>query len=130
MMTTESFKDRFNKITRLRNIADQELHEKTGIPYSSLSQYHSGHTAPKSDRIYKLAQAIGISPAWLSGFDVPMTEEEEKDEKYYIDNEARQLAEFLYKNEGHRALFQAVQNVKAKDLAFVQELIEKLSSID
>ena len=129
MTTTESFKDRFNRITRIKNIADQELHDKTGIPYSSLSQYHSGHTAPKSDRIYMLAQAIGVTPAWLCGFDVPMTEDEEQ-EKFYIDDEARQIAEFLYHNEGHRALFSAMQNVKPEDLALVKELIERFSSKD
>lgn len=48
-----------------------ELSEKTGIPKSMLSYYMNGKTKPKADRLYKIAQALDVSEAWLLGYDVP-----------------------------------------------------------
>ena len=49
-----------------------ELCRLTGIPKSAMSQYIKGSFEPKQDRIYKIAQALNVSEAWLMGFDVPM----------------------------------------------------------
>lgn len=43
------------------------------ITKSALSQYISGHVEdPKPDKISVLSYALGVSEAWLMGFDVPM----------------------------------------------------------
>lgn len=49
-----------------------ELSEKTGIPKSSISQYMSGYTKPNGERVYLISKVLGVSEAWLMGFDVPM----------------------------------------------------------
>ena len=41
---------------------------------STLSQYVNGVQSPDQNRIYLLAQTLGVSEAWLMGFDVPMVE--------------------------------------------------------
>lgn len=51
-----------------------DLINKTKIPKSAMSQYFSGRIKPKSDRLKLLADALGVSPAWLMGFDVPPVE--------------------------------------------------------
>jgi transcriptional regulator with XRE-family HTH domain len=62
---------------RLREALDDlqmkpiELAEKTGVPKSMISYYLSGKSVPKADRIYKIAQALGVSESWLLGYDVP-----------------------------------------------------------
>lgn len=65
-------KDRLKEAMSYRGIQPKELSDKTGIPLSSISQYMSGFTKPKSDRIYLLAQALDVQKAWLMGFDVEM----------------------------------------------------------
>lgn len=54
------------------NTKQIDLCRKTGIPKSAMSQYIKGTFEPKQDRIYKIAEALGVSEAWLMGFDVPM----------------------------------------------------------
>lgn len=54
------------------NTKQSELCRRTGIPKSAMSQYIKGSFEPKQDRIYKIAEALGVSEAWLMGFDVPM----------------------------------------------------------
>lgn len=48
-----------------------ELSELTGIPKSMISYYLNGKTKPKADRIYIISKALGVSEAWLLGYDVP-----------------------------------------------------------
>ena len=102
-------------------ISQEEFAKKLGYAHkSSIAKIENGQSDLPLDKFKELAHALDIAPSELMGHD----------DHYYIDEEARQLAEFLYKNEGHRALFQAAQNVKPEDLALVKELIERFSSKD
>lgn len=75
-------KNRLTKALSIRNMKPLELSIKTNIPKSSISQYMSGYTKPKDERIYAIAKALDVSEAWLMGFDVPM----ERDVKYTTNN--------------------------------------------
>lgn len=46
-----------------------ELSEKTGIPKSAISQYLSGKVNPKQDKIYLMANALGVTENWLMGIE-------------------------------------------------------------
>lgn len=61
----------------IRNMKQSDLVETTGIGKSSISTYLSGKYEPKQRNIYKMAKALNINEAWLTGKDVPM----ERDEK-------------------------------------------------
>lgn len=39
---------------------------------SDISQYVSGKVEPNQDKLFILGSALGVSEAWLMGFDVPM----------------------------------------------------------
>ena len=67
---------RIKKALSIRSMKQSELCEKTKIPKSALSEYISGAYEPKQDRIFLIAQALGVDPVWLMGFDVPMEKEE------------------------------------------------------
>ncbi|MCC8028585.1 MAG: helix-turn-helix domain-containing protein [Lachnospiraceae bacterium] len=41
------------------------------IGKSHMSQYCSGKTTPRPDILHVLAKALGVSPLWLQGEDVP-----------------------------------------------------------
>lgn len=69
-----STSDRLKEAITLRNIKQSELARITGIDKSSISLYINGRYSPKGDKLYKLASALGVSPAWLSGFNAPMVE--------------------------------------------------------
>lgn len=48
-----------------------ELADQVEIPKSMVSYYLSGKNVPKADRVYKIAAALGVTEAWLMGYDVP-----------------------------------------------------------
>ena len=68
----ETTANRLNKALKLRGMKPTELHEKTGIGKSSISQYMSGLVKPKQDRIYLMAVALNVNELWLMGYDRPM----------------------------------------------------------
>lgn len=71
----ETTSERLKKAMDIKNMKQSELSRQTGIDKGSISLYLSGKYSPKGDKIYKLALALGVSPAWLSGFNVPMYED-------------------------------------------------------
>lgn len=66
-----SLKDRLRIALAEANMRPIDLSEQTGIPKSMISYYLNGKTKPKSDRIYSISKVLGVSEAWLLGYDVP-----------------------------------------------------------
>lgn len=71
----ETCSQRISKALSIRGMKQAELCERANIPKSSLSIYISGAYEPKQDRLYDMAEALGVDPVWLMGYDVPMERE-------------------------------------------------------
>ena len=69
--TKSTVKERLRIALLEANMKPVELSERTGIPKSMISYYLNGKTKPKADRIFVISQALGVSEAWLLGYDVP-----------------------------------------------------------
>ena len=67
-----SFSQRLKEAIEIRRIRQSDLCRKTGIGKSLMSQYMSGACVAKQNNTYALALALGVSEAWLMGYDVPM----------------------------------------------------------
>ena len=59
----------------MANMKQVELSRLTGIDTGTINNYVLGKYAPKQDRIYTIAEALNVNPAWLMGYDVPMERE-------------------------------------------------------
>ena len=68
---------RIRKALSARNMTQTELCARAKISKSSLSEWLSGKHEPKQDKVFILAQALGVDPVWLWGYDVPMEKKEE-----------------------------------------------------
>ena len=97
-LPSAELKDRLKKALSIRDMRPVDLSEKTDIPKSAISQYMSGYTKPKSDRLYLIASALNISEAWLLGYNVPMEKEELSEDDAKLDlmiSEDKELKEVL-----------------------------------
>ena len=81
MGPVEKCATRIARAMSIRGMRQYELCEKTKIPKSAISQYISGAFEPKQDRVFLIAQALNVDPAWLMGYDVPMEKTEGSKEK-------------------------------------------------
>jgi len=76
-----------------------DLIEITGLGKGSISQYVNGTHAPSNKSAGLLGKALGVSPVWLMGFDVPMldpacNDEEKLIKEYLQDKKIRALVLF------------------------------------
>ncbi len=55
------------------SLKQSDIVARTGITKSALSNYIHGTREPRQDQISKIADPYGINPAWLMGYDVPMS---------------------------------------------------------
>ena len=82
MKTTTSL--RLKQILSERNLRQVDilnsslpLQKELGIKMgkSALSQYVSGKSSPDQDKLVLLSKTLGVSEAWLMGYNVPMSDD-------------------------------------------------------
>lgn len=71
-MNADIVSKRINIALNNSSFSQADIVKKTGINKGALSSYLAGRYIPKQSNIYKLAEVLDVSPAWLMGFDVPM----------------------------------------------------------
>lgn len=123
---------RLQEALTAKDMIPQELADKTGIGKASISQYLNGQHKPSNLSAGKIGKILDVNPLWLMGFDVPMQKPDQvpnlgHTEEYYLNSDARELAEFLHKNPEYKVLFDASRNVKKEDIEFVKQFIERMS---
>jgi transcriptional regulator with XRE-family HTH domain len=110
-----------------------ELNEKTqtdiindlGFNKSAVSTWCNGTRLPRMDKVELLAQYFGINRS-----DLIEDKNEQVDEHYYLNDEARELAQFMFENPEYKVLFDASRKVKKEDIAFVKEMIDRVRGDD
>lgn len=118
-----------NIIKRLRSssgMTQTELAKKLGVSRSTIGMYETGARSPDTEMLEKIADLFNVDVDYLLGRTNKTTFIPETIGNYYLDDEARELAEFLHKNPGHRVLFDASRKVKPEDIKMVKELIDRL----
>lgn len=119
------FINRLKSIMSERKITQSELSKRTGIRQSSISDWLNGRYEPKQDKIYLIAQALGVSPSWLLGYDETTSNQTEG---YYVDPETAEFAEYLRTRPGARMLFSAAKDITKEEMEETVKYIEFLKS--
>ena len=72
-----SFAERLRYALNVRDMRPSVLSYKIKLSEATISHYLAGHYEPKAKRVEEIANALHVSYAWLSGYDVPMNETDE-----------------------------------------------------
>lgn len=117
-------KDRLREAMNSRGMKAVDLCEKTGIPKGAISYYLAGKSSPKADRVHLLSKALGVSEAWLMGFDVPMarTAEQKKNDDLV------QVIAKLRKDPGFYEVVSILAELPEAEYASIKQLLEALRS--
>lgn len=62
-----TFQQRLRQAIFMKGIRQAEIAERSGIDKSKISKYVAGKNMPGGDTLVKLAAALGVDAAWLSG---------------------------------------------------------------
>ena len=111
----------FKRLLEERNLTPYKVHKATGISTATLSDWKNGRSTPKMDKLKKIADFLGVSVDYL------MNGEEPKEESYYLDKDAAEIANFLHNNPEYRVLFDSSRKVKPEHIALIKELMDKFS---
>lgn len=92
MEKVTTFSARLRTAMAARDMTQSELARQTGVDTSAISNYVYGRYAPKNDKVYRIAQALNVSEAWLMGLD---TEMERTDTSPVFRSDEEEMADYL-----------------------------------
>ena len=88
--------DRYCEIRNSKGLKDSNVASGTGIGKSTFSDWKSGRSQPKQDKLQKIADFLGVSLEYLTTgkekeWEPKLTKKDEKDIKNALDNFKNQL---------------------------------------
>ena len=124
-MSVEEFNAIFSK--RLRyylnkyNMTQLELSKRLGVGTTSVYNWCNGIKTPRMDKVDSMCKIFNCNRSDLIE-DIPETDEQPN---YYLDEDAREAADFLHKNPEYKVLFDASRNISKEDIEFVAKMLDK-----
>ena len=111
------------KLRDLRGVKDADVVRATGITKSTFSDWKSGRSEPKKEKLQKIADFFDVSLDYL------MTgEEKEGGETYYINEETRAIAQEIFERKELRMLFDVTRKSTPQRLMAYYNMIKELES--
>ena len=117
------------KLSYYMNINDksqQDLADYIGVTQATVSNWCKGLKMPRMDKIDKICSFLNISRSDL------MDEKDDtaKEPGYFLNEDARELAQFMYENPEYKVLFDTTRKVKREDIKFVKQMIDRVRGED
>ena len=106
------------KLRDSRGVKDADVVRATGITKSTFSDWKSGRSEPKMDKLQKIADYFEVSLDYL------MTGEETGG--YYLNEETAKLAQEMYEDEDMRSLFDMKRNMPPERFKAHMEFMKNL----
>lgn len=108
---------RIKQLCKMKGVTQQKVEMTLGLANGYISKIEK--STPSGTNLQKLADYFGVTVEYL------MKGEDTKT-PYYLNDEARDLAEFMFNNPQYKVLFDASRNVRPEDIDLVRTLIERM----
>lgn len=115
---------RFNTALDNAGMKAIDLAQRTGLSQGMISLYCHGRNTPSNKSAKKCADVLHVNPAWLMGFDVPMTDE--VDTKIELDNDVALKAKEIYDDPEACVLLDAKRMLSPEELKAVVTIINSM----
>ena len=115
------FARNLNRFLKINGKNQADIATLLNVSQAAVSNWCKGIKMPRMDKVQALADYFGINKSDL----LEDKGVQEEDKSYYIDEDAKELAQFLFENPEYRVLFDAAKDVSADDLEMVKTIIDK-----
>lgn len=122
------FKNVFKRLRTSSGYTQAEMAEKLGIAKSTISMYENGNREPDFETLEIIADFFNVDIDYLLGRTNKTTLLPETIGSYYVNDDAREMAQFMFENPEYKVLFDASRKVKKEDINFVKEMIDRLTN--
>ena len=95
--------------------------------FTTIQKWESGVSEPPLKALKKLSEIVNLDMNDLATKKLSYNTNEDNN-VYYLDDDARDMAQFLYENPDYKVLFDASRKVKKEDIQFVKEMIDRMSN--
>lgn len=119
------FPNVFKSLRIKSGITQQQMAEKLGLSRSTIGMYENGEREPSFEILENIADLFNVDMNYLIG---KKESTEIIPDSYYLNPEARDMAQFLFENPEYKVLFDASRKVKPEDIQFVKEMIDRMSN--
>ena len=120
-MANNQFAEMLKYYLMMNGKTQTDLVNDLGYDKSTVSNWCAGLRVPKVDVIIDIAKYLHVDVGDL------IVDNTDKEDKYYLNDDARDMAQFLYDNPEYKVLFDASRKVKKEDIQFVKEMIERMN---
>lgn len=114
----------FKALRMASGLTQQELADKLKISRSTIGMYETGAREPDYDTLEEIADFFNVDIDYLLGRSDKTTLLPES--SYYLNDDARDLAQFMFENPEYKVLFDASRKVKKEDIEFVKQMIDRM----
>lgn len=121
-----NFKDMLKYLRMREHLSQSELAEKLGVSKSTVSMYEVGRREPDFETLEAIADFFNVDMNFLLG----KNGSEADEQSYYLNEDARNMAQFLHDNPEYKVLFDASRKVKKEDIEFVKQMLDRFKGED
>ena len=125
-MSDETIRKIFSRnLKRLLELNDKQaadIVKDLGIPFSTVSNWINGLKMPRMGKIELLADYLHCEKSDLiedKGEHIP--------DSYYLTDDARELAQFLFEHPEYKVLFDGVRKVRKEDFEVIKSLLDRFN---
>lgn len=122
-----SFAQVFKDLRTKSKLTQQEMADKLNISRSSVGMYESGEREPSFELLEQIADYFNVDMNYLLG---KSELSEHIPQGYYLNDDAREMAQFMFDNPEYKVLFDASRKVRKDDIALVKALMDKFRNTD
>ena len=115
------FSKNLNKYLSLSHKSQKEVADAIGVSPQTFNTWCQGIALPRMGKVQLLADYFGIGKS-----DLIDEKEDSPIDHYYLNEDAREMAQFMFENPEYKVLFDASRKVKKEDIAFVKEMIDRM----
>ena len=119
-----NFANVFKELRIKSGLTQQEMADKLKISRSSIGMYEKGEREPSFELLEAIADYFNVDMNYLLG---KKELSEHIPQGYYLNEDARDMAQFMFENPEYKVLFDASRKVKKEDIQFVKEMIDRMS---
>ena len=120
-----NFANVFKDLRVKSGLTQQEMADCLKISRSSIGMYENGEREPRFELLEAIADYFNVDMNYLLG---KKELSENIPQGYYLNEDAKSMAQFLYENPAYKVLFDASRKVKPEDIQFVKEMINRMTN--